>query len=74
MDGWRDYIFDFFALTFAHRALAAAEILALAAALILRLLGGVAGFEMEGPPPMIRLSCFSRSSIFSLIATASLSC
>ncbi|MGH7988881.1 MAG: hypothetical protein ACREDS_01615 [Limisphaerales bacterium] len=49
----------FFALIFAQRALAAAEILALPAALILRLffgVGAIAGFADE---PKIRLSSFS---------------
>ena len=73
----RVYFFPFFALKFAHRALAAAEIFALAAALILRLFlfaVGAPDFAGEGCPPMIRLSSFSRASIFSRIATACLSC
>jgi len=75
--GSRRYFFAFFALTFAHRALAAAEIFALAAALILRLFlfgVGAPAFAVEGCPPMIRLSSFSRLSIFSRIAMACLSC
>ncbi len=75
--GWRAYFFAFFALNFAQRALAAAEIFALAAALILRLFlsgAGAPAFAVEGCPPMIRLSSFSRSSIFSRIAMACLSC
>ena len=51
-----------------------AEILALAAALILPFLRGAAVFGVLDPPPMIRLSSFSRFSIFSRIATACLSC
>jgi hypothetical protein len=75
--GGRGYFFAFFALAFVHRALAAAEIFALAAALILRLFlfgAGAPAFEVEGYSPMIRLSSFSRVSIFSRILTACFNC
>ncbi len=65
----------FLALNAFHLALAAAEILALAAALILRFLlficGAAAGRDS---PPSIRPSCVSNPSIFSRIAIARLSC
>jgi len=65
--GSRRYFFSFFALTFAHRALAAAEIFALAAALILRLFlfgVGAPAFAVDGCPPMMRFNSSSRLRFF----------
>ncbi|GEM_PF-4296495 len=69
-----DYFF-FKALTFAQRALAAAEILALPAALILRLFfGATASATVFAGEPKIRPSSFSSDSICSLIAAARRNC
>jgi len=63
------------ALTFAHRALAAAEILARAAALIRRFFfRGGRGLSVFEGAPRICWSSFSSDSICSLIAAARLSC
>src|ERR1051326_2600363 len=63
-----------FPFLFAHRAFILAEIFALAAALSLLLLRGATLLAPGVPGPMIRLSSLSSLSIFSRIATASLSC
>ena len=64
------------ALTFAHRALAAAEIFALAAALILRLLRLTFGPVPPAEPvsPSNRSKSRSKVSILSLMSAARLSC
>ena len=65
----------FFApLIFAHRALAAAEILALPAALILRLFFGVAGAAVLIDEPKICSSSFSSDWILSLMSAARRNC
>ena len=68
----QDYFLVRRALIFAHRALAAAEILALPAALSLALFRGAPSFEAW--LPMIRSSSFRNVSIFCRIVTACLSC
>ena len=62
------------ALRLAHRAFIAFEILALAAALILRFFRGAAWLTVPDWPPVIRFNSFCRPSIFSRIETARLSC
>lgn len=74
LEATRDYFFAFWALTFAHLAFMAAEILALAAALILPFLHRAAVPGREAPPPERRFSSFCKRSICSRIATARLSC
>lgn len=64
----------FAALTFAHRALAAAEILALPAALILRLFFGAAGAAGLVEKPKICSSSFSIDWILSLMSAARRNC
>ena len=66
-----NYFLAFSALNFAHRALAAAEILAFAAALNLRLLlRGAPFFTGAARPPVMRSSSFPKRSICSRIAMA----
>jgi hypothetical protein len=67
-------IFFFPALTFAHRAPAAAAILALVTALILNFfLGEFLPAIFDGEPKILP-SCFSSDSIFSFSSAALLSC
>jgi hypothetical protein len=68
----RVYFRAFWAITFAHLAFMAAEILALAAALILAFLGRAA--FLGAPPPDRPFSSFCKRSICCRIATARLSC
>jgi hypothetical protein len=70
--GWRRY---FFVLVFAQRSFCAAEILARAAALILRFTGAVdlAG-EVEDAPPKSRPSSACKPSILAWILAARCSC
>jgi hypothetical protein len=66
------YLLPLVALNLAHLALAAAEILALAAALSFLFLRGAA--PRGGSAPRILPSCPFKVSIFCRIATARLSC
>ncbi len=66
------YLLPLVALNLAHLALAAAEILALAAALSFRFLRGAA--PRGGSASRILPSCASKVPIFSRIARARLSC
>ena len=70
----RQSSYFFAALTFAHRALAAAEILALPAALILRLFFGAAGAAGLVEEPKICSSSFSSDWILSLMSAARRNC
>ena len=70
--GFTDFAVGFVPLTFAHRALAAALILARAAALILPFFGAFA--DTGAGAPRIEASCLCNASIFPLRSIAWRSC